>query len=295
MANELTYYAQPGVMTDVSAHAEWLGNLPDDIPALCELVQGWMIHIFWMDRYGVEADESIKQAEVNIRAADDMLARIREKDDRPSTAARPLEKKLIGNCRDFSVLFVALLRHKGIPARARCGFGTYFLPDHYEDHWSGEYWDSGQKRWRLVDAQLDTFQQEQLKITFDTNDVPRDQFVVAGQGWTPARAGEVDPEKFGIFDMHGLDFIEGNLLRDLAALNKVELLPWDCWGLMLGGPDHSEEEWALLDRAARLTTGESPDFGEIRSIYENPGLRVPTVIQSWNNENKKMDEVALDI
>ena len=43
------------------------------------------------------------------------------------------------------------------------------------------------------------------------------------------RAGQANPDLFGVFDMHGMWFIRGNVVRDLAALNKVELLPWDCW------------------------------------------------------------------
>jgi hypothetical protein len=34
------------------------------------------------------------------------------------------------------------------------------------------------------------------------------------------RYGETDPQKFGIFDMHGLYFIRGNLIHDMAALKK---------------------------------------------------------------------------
>lgn len=83
----------------------------------------------------------------------------------------------------------------------------------------------------LVDAQLDAFQCTEMKITFDPLDVPRDQFIVGGRAWQMARSGQVDPERFGIFDMHGLGFVRGNLVRDVAALNKVELLPWDCWGI----------------------------------------------------------------
>ena len=41
----------------------------------------------------------------------------------------------MGNCRDFSTMLCTVLRYQNTPARARCGFGAYFLPDHYEDHW----------------------------------------------------------------------------------------------------------------------------------------------------------------
>ena len=37
---------------------------------------------------------------------------------------------------------------------------------------------------------------------------------------------------FGILDMHGLWFIAGNVIRDVAALNNHEMLPWDVWGAM---------------------------------------------------------------
>src|SRR5690606_37876997 len=102
-------------------------------------------------------------------------------------------RRLIGNCRDFTVMLCAMLQHQGVPARARCGFGAYFLPNHYEDHWVCEYWNADQGRWILVDAQLDTLQQEALKIGFDTLDVPHDQFITGGKAWQMTRSGEADP------------------------------------------------------------------------------------------------------
>ena len=39
--------------------------------------------------------------------------------------------------------------------------------------------------------------------------------------------------KFGIMDIQGLWFIAHNVLLDFAALNKVEMLPWDDWGPMV--------------------------------------------------------------
>ncbi|MBK8331835.1 MAG: hypothetical protein IPL07_05490 [Acidimicrobiaceae bacterium] len=44
----------------------------------------------------------------------------------------------------------------GRPGSARrCGFGAYFVPGFYEDHWVAEYWDPEERRWTMVDAQLD--------------------------------------------------------------------------------------------------------------------------------------------
>ena len=82
----------------------------------------------------------------------------------------------------------------------------------------------------LVDAQLDARQRELFKIAFDPLDVPRDQFLVAGDAWQRCRAGKADPTAFGILDMYGLWFIAGNVIRDVAALNDHEMLPWDVLG-----------------------------------------------------------------
>ncbi len=69
----------------------------------------------------------------------------------------------------------------------------------------------------LVDAQLDPLQSDVLAIDFDPLNVPRDRFLVAGKSWEMCRSGRADPELFGIFDMHGMWFIRGNLVRDTAA------------------------------------------------------------------------------
>jgi hypothetical protein len=276
IAHPLTYYAHPGLMTDPGAHAALFEGLPTEIPALCQAVQGLLLHVFWAERYGMVLSEE-RQVEVNIRPVARMLTHIREMDDRPLTAARPLAKRLVGNCRDFSTMLCAMLRHQGVPARARCGFGAYFLPNHYEDHWVCEYWKADEARWVLVDAQLDEFQQGALQIPFDPCDVPRDQFLVGGEAWHLCRAGEADPDSFGIFDMHGLWFVRGDMVRDLLALNKVEILPWDGWGLIARqDEDLTPDDWALLDRIAELTRVDDPPFAEVRAIYEDSRLRMPS-------------------
>ena len=89
-------------------------------------------------------------------------------------------------------MLCAFLRHKGIPARARCGFSTYFEPGKYVDHWVCEYWNAGEARWVQVDAQLDSLRSASSKPDFDPLDVPRDRFLVAGDVWQQIRAGTID-------------------------------------------------------------------------------------------------------
>ena len=281
---QLDFYATPGPLTQPGAMAPLLNGLPTGVGELVRVVQGLLIHVFWAQRYGVELDEA-RQSEVQIRPLAAKLERIVELDPRPLAEPREPAQRLVGNCRDFTLLLVGLLRHQGVPARARCGFGRYFQPDHYEDHWVGEYWNAAQERWVLVDAQMDTLQRGVLQLPFDPLDVPRDQFVSGGHAWQLCRAGQADPATFGIHDMSGLWFVRGNLVRDVAALNKMELLPWDSWGLVyVEGGDEAlpSSDLAALDEMAALSGGDAADFDRIRGLYESSDhWRVPPIITTF--------------
>jgi len=292
--NTLEFFTTPSPMTMLGHYTHLLDPLPREIPSLCKVVQGLMIHIFWAKHYNVEHDDS-RQAEVQLRYITQKLARIMELDPRPLTETRQPAQRLVGNCRDFSLLLTAMLRYQGIPARARCGFARYFEPNHYEDHWVCEYWHGEQNRWVLVDAQLDELQCHKLSVQFDPLDVPRDQFIVGGQAWQLCRTGQADPETFGIFDMHGLWFVRGNFVRDVAALNKMELLPWDSWGIMEGSDETlSAEDLAWLDQVAELTHGDVSEFYKLHLLYENDRrVHVPNVIRSYTEMGGQAVDITL--
>ncbi len=272
----LRYYAQPGVMSTAGEYAPLFSALPNDVPSLVEILQGLVLHIFWAERYGVQLSEE-RKAEVQIRPARQQLRRLLEIDARPISEARPPELRLVGNCRDFSLLLAAMLKVQGIPARARCGFGSYFMPGHYEDHWMTEYWHAAQARWVQVDAQLDALQRKVLGIQFDPLDMPKGAFVLAGEAWQLCRHGETNPDDFGIFEYKGWDFIKGNLLRDLLALNNVEVLPWDDWGwTKTPVAEFTPQQAALFDHIAALTLSGNDGFAELRAIYEeDPDFHIP--------------------
>ena len=265
------FYARHTRITNPGSMELAFQALPDTVPELVKVVQDLVLHVHWAGRYGVSPTEEQKK-HVQARTVERILQVIMEIDPSPLTAARPLEKRFLGNCRDFSTLLCSMLRHKGIPSRARCGFGTYFLPEHFEDHWICEYWNG--ERWVRLDAQLDELQKKTLAIDFDTLDIPEGRFVNASAGWQKCRAGEADPAKFGIFEWSGLWFVRGNLIRELAALNEAEMLPWDVWGLIAGKDEElTEQDFVLLDRVARALV---EDDEEVHSLYEaEPKLRVP--------------------
>ena len=146
-----------------------------------------------------------------------------------------------------------------------------------------EYLDGG--RWKLLDAQIDDLQRERLEIGFDLTDVPRDQFVIAGDAWTRTRAGLADPDRFGLTALEeaGAWWIAANLMRDAAALDDVEVLPWDLWGAMPEPEDTVDAE--LFDRLAAATAG--PDMAEVRRLMSDERLRVPAEVFNVQHGRKE--------
>jgi len=101
--------------------------------------------------------------DANIRQTAATLDRIHQLDDRALGTRRDPARRLPSVCRHFSTMLVSILRAQGVPARARCGFGAYFTPGKFEDHWVCEYWNAEQSRWILVDAQMDAIQRSALR------------------------------------------------------------------------------------------------------------------------------------
>ena len=208
-----------------------------------------------------------------------MIDRILTLDDRPLTVARPPERRLVGVCRHFMVLLLAMLRAKGIAARGRCGFGAYFNAGYFEDHVVCECWNESEARWALVDPQFDDIWRERLHIRHSVLDVPRDQLLIAHEAWTRWRRGDADAEKFGIVagNLRGSWFLAVNLIHDVALLNKAELLRWDTWGAM-PRPNHplTHDELACFDELAALTTNPDQSFETLRAMYDrDERIRVP--------------------
>jgi len=223
-----------------------------------------------------------------------MIDQIFALDHRPLTVPRPPERRLLGVCRHFMVLLLAMLRAKRIPARGRCGFGAYFNPGYFEDHVVCEYWNASEGRWALADPQFDDVWRERLSIRHDVLDVPRDQFLIAGDAWAAWRPGNTDPQKFGIVqgNLRGWWFLVGNLIHDVAAVNKVELLRWDAWGAM-PRPDQSlpEDKLAFFDELAALTCEPDKSFESLRALYErDERVKVPRMV--FNSLLNRTEAVA---
>jgi hypothetical protein len=277
----LDFYGRPAAMTSAGRFAPLFDQLPRDVAGLTRVVQGLLLHEFAADWYGVSLSDE-RRSESHIRPVERMLERLLALDDRPLSVARPPERRLVGVCRHFVVLLLAMLRAKGVPARGRCGFGSYFNPGYFEDHVVCEYWNAAEARWALADPQFDEVWRTRLKIEHDVLDVPRDRFVIASDAWKQCRAGEADPSRFGIFkgDLRGSWFVANSLVRDVGTLNKAEMLPWDVWGAMSRQDERlNDDRLAFFDRLATLTRAPDESFEELRGFFEqDERLRVPATV-----------------
>lgn len=218
-------YLAPGVMTTLGRP---VSGLPGDFRGIAAVLQGLCIHEFLIGMYGVD---KVDTSTVHVRRASELLDTVVARDPRPLDVAREPGERLATNCRGFTVLAVAMLRAQGVPARARCGFGGYFTPGFWEDHWVVEYYEDG--RWKRGDAQIDPLLRDAFKIDFDVADLPPGRFLTGGEAWRRVRDGDADPATFGLSSHAAGDWwIAGNLVRDVAAMDNVEVLPWDCWDPM---------------------------------------------------------------
>jgi hypothetical protein len=250
------FFKSHGEASEPGPYLEALSGLPGDIKHLCGIVQGLVVHPAWISEYGVEIPRSRVLAEQQSRTVVEMLDTILELDPGPLTKARPPGLRIVGTCRNFSLLLCSILRARGVPARLRCGFAPYFSKDRFEDHWICEYWSEVDKYWVRVDPQLDAMQREALAIQFDSMDIPIDAYLYAGEIWVMCRRGRVEPELCGIYGLNGLGFIKGNIVRDILALNRIEAMPWDSgWGILGGGfpGDVDRDEMGYIDRLARCS------------------------------------------
>jgi hypothetical protein len=277
----LKFYAEPSALTSPGRHAKAFEALPNDPVALARIVQGLILHKYMAQAYGVKVPPA-RDNEAHTRRVESMLEQIVALDDRPLPALRAPEKRLYAVCGQFTSLLVAMLRAKGIPARERAGFGAYFNPPWFEEHVVCEYWNADDGRWILLDTQFDETWRAQLKIEHDPFDVPRDRFLTAGDAWDLCRSGKADAKLFGIFhgNKRGFWFLAAELIRDVAALNKMEVLVWDVWGAMPQTDAQLDAaQWTYFDQLAALTRDPDASFDDLVALYRcDQGVQVPPVV-----------------
>jgi hypothetical protein len=286
LSAERAFYATQSATSEAGDLTKLLDALPSDPPSVVRVVSRLVVHPVALARSKTShPHQAARDAEA--RPVHELLRRLRERDASPLDVARPVERRLVGTCRHYAILAASMFRHHGIPARVRVGFARYFVPGFHEDHWVCEYRDDN--GWRLLDAELgEDIIAEHYGIDFSPTDVPRDRFLTAGEAWRGVRRREIADACCGVSfvpAVRGAWFVGASILRDLAALNGRELLPWDYWGLARDfhpGTIIPPASAARLDEVAEVLAGSTPDWQALRALYDGADdLRVPATVLSF--------------
>jgi hypothetical protein len=214
--------------TDPGAAGPVIDELPADLTALREASSQLVFHYRgdgdWAEN-GVPAERA---GEIDTRYADAMFAVLLSRGEPTLARKRLPPDRVVGCCRDATLLFVSLARHKGIPARMRVGFAAYLQPGLLIDHVVAEAWDEAAGRWRLIDGEMNSnWTPEVGGNPVDWTDLARDQFVTGPDAWQAARAGTCDPERhltspdLDAPELRGWPLLARHVIHDLVALNKT--------------------------------------------------------------------------
>ena len=214
-------YAVPGPLTGLGTVA-WM-IVPDDPVAVC-----WRVHELVVqpdEARGLGLGEE-RFAENQVRPAARLLEILTGLDPAPVDVPRPPELRVVGTCRHFAVLACAFLRERGVAARVRCGFAT----------------SSSRGRGSIIGSSGSPGTGGGCGSTRSYSDSPLwtvRRSCGPGSSCLAGRRGRPPggPDRRGEFrgvrtENWGPAEIRGNAVKDLAALNKVEVLPWDEWGRM---------------------------------------------------------------
>lgn len=250
------FYTVHDHFTDSGSYASLLAMLPTDPTELLATINNVVMHVWKVRKHHPEWLGE-RPHDVYTRRIASILARIHSLDSSALTEPRPEENRAIVDCRSFALLLCAILRERGIPARARCGFATYLEETHYQDHWVCEHWSDAEGRWLRTDPDL------------QKQDVSPAEFYTGNEAWQYCRDTPDNAKKFGYGPgVTGLWAVRYELIRDFAALNGFISVSGDSWKLAHTKPSPvMNTEFELLDSLAATMLSDDT-FAERQRLYE---------------------------
>lgn len=300
MADIVDFYRAHSAITDPKEFAYFFANIEKGQPIhyYQTLVNSVLLHhhsLSKTDRVLTDQDD------LSLRYMDKILDAVLKKDNSDITQPRKTHDRFIGMCREYAIFTISIFRHLGYAARMRSGF-DHWQGGKFIDHHLCEYWHPQVNEWVLVDSDLDNNSQYYGEYQ-SVNDIEplktnHHIFITGGKAWLLFRQEGYDPALFGIGEQWGCDFIKGNLIRDIANLNKVELLPWDFWGIMTKAYDTlTERERSKLDEYARFSlSNDTPSLARIQQVFlEDSDISVVDTVMNYDPVHARLFEVPLEL
>lgn len=254
----LEFYASHSLFSDPGKNADMYEDLPDDAEEVCKILQGICLDFYVIYKYPIQNERWL---ETNNRYAEDILSVIRRIDSNTLTQERPVNMRFIASDSHFCTLFCSIMRSKGIPARKRVGvsprdgrFYTYEIC---------EYWDKEAQEWKKADPAGKGY-----------------EFIPAARAFMDVHARRTVPEQYFTDDRQGMRNIIADVVLDLAALNKQELLSWDRYGIMNEDPiEYLDYFRTVLDTVAEVSLKYDDDLEKIQAAYaSDTRLQVPSEV-----------------
>jgi hypothetical protein len=112
---------------------------------------------------------------------------------------------------------------------------------------------------------------------------------VAPDAWLRCREGGEDPDTYlvspfvEIPGLQGWPYLLHNLVHDLAAVNKHEMILWDDWGISADWESVTDAQRAMLDKTARAMMTPDATVEDLRRLFERDEFRVPETVTSYTS------------
>jgi hypothetical protein len=274
----LDHYREYSLFTYPGLYEDYLQSLPDDVKERGELLRKNFIHRTTLQAGNVGTNADLKYGDMtkmpwwrqaeddNLATTAAMLAEFFRRGPQGLTSERNVENKLVLTCRYVAILMAATLKAKGIPARVRSGFASYFegTKDAW-DHWITQYWKESENRWVTIDVDGSWH-----RTGFDMYDMPEGKFDYSADAWLNVRQGKKEGNHFrnaGGFD--GLISISWELFYDFHCLMNNEII-------YLHHP-----EFIRLDTFKNLKEEKLNELDNLAQLMQNPDENFNQLLQIW--------------
>jgi hypothetical protein len=266
----LAFYGQYSSYTNPGKYENLYENLPDSLPAVCQLIQKQFMHI--VAEYPSYKDVMPSDSRYDITkytTIESVLEALYHKDSNGLTHNRKPEDRLVLGCQNYALLLASMLKYKGIPARVRYGHAAYLIPDFHASHVICEVWHQSEKRWMLVDPYVNMI------------DFSSDIFDFSNEAWMHMQNGTIDPNTFGFPGKYaGEASITGKISVDLASLLGTEYpltMSPSIMDYYFEGDKHlPREQIKLLDSISELMQSlNAENLSKLERIYNStPEIQV---------------------
>lgn len=208
----LNFYRQFSTYTNPGEFEGLYKNLPDSLTELCQLVRSQFLHI--VSEYPSYKDKMPGERRFDIikyTSVESILDGLQQYDSSGLTLNRKPENRLVLGCQNYALLLASILKYKGVPTRLRYGHASYLIPDFHASHVICEVWNENEKRWMLVDPNVNMI------------DFSKDKFDYSNEAWLQMQNGEIDTSVFGFPGKYSGEIsIAGKISADLASILGIE-------------------------------------------------------------------------